>query len=140
MKDYYKILGIKRDASQKEIKAAYRNLAKRHHPDMTGRNSDEQFKDIQEAYSTLSDPEKRSHYDTNLGTTVRIRLKNSSTKNRPKRNYSGSPEPLIPTNPFRKYSSSDSFHSSRYEDEFDLFEKLRIYILRRLFNDDDFNF
>lgn len=64
-KDYYDILGVDEDASKDEIKKAYRNLARKHHPD---RNPDdpgaeERFKEIQEAYSVLSDEEKRQQYD-----------------------------------------------------------------------------
>lgn len=59
--DYYSILGINKNASQDEIKKAYRKLAIKHHPDKGG--DPEQFKKISEAYETLSDPEKREQYD-----------------------------------------------------------------------------
>jgi len=64
-KDYYDILGVDEDAGQSEIKKAYRSLARKHHPD---RNPDddraeERFKEIQEAYSVLSDEEQRRQYD-----------------------------------------------------------------------------
>ena len=64
-KDYYKILGIKRDASEKEIKQAYRKLARKYHPDVNpGDNSSEaKFKEVNEAYQVLSDAEKRKKYD-----------------------------------------------------------------------------
>ncbi len=64
-KDYYKILGIQETASDKEIKEAYRRLAKKYHPDKTrGNKKDEdRFKDISEAYSVLSNPERRKKYD-----------------------------------------------------------------------------
>lgn len=62
MKDYYKTLGVKKDASQDEIKKAFRKLALEHHPDKTG-GKDEKFKEINEAYSTLSDEKKRKQYD-----------------------------------------------------------------------------
>lgn len=64
--DYYKILGISKDASESEIKKAFRKLAQKHHPDAGG--DEEKFKEINEAYEVLSDPEKKKVYDT-YGTT-----------------------------------------------------------------------
>lgn len=60
--DYYSLLGVPKTASGDEIKKAYRKLAMQHHPDRTG-GDDTKFKQIQEAYDTLSDPQKRSEYD-----------------------------------------------------------------------------
>jgi len=64
-RDYYQLLGISREANDEEIKRAYRNLAKQHHPDRNpgDKSAEEQFKAINEAYSILSDPERRAHYD-----------------------------------------------------------------------------
>ena len=62
-KDYYKILGVPRDADDKAVKTAYRKLARKHHPDVS-KGSAERFKEISEAYTVLSDPEKRKRYDT----------------------------------------------------------------------------
>jgi curved DNA-binding protein len=64
-KDYYKILGVKRNASDDEIKRAYRKLALKYHPDRNPGDSsaEDKFKEINEAYQVLSDPKKRSHYD-----------------------------------------------------------------------------
>lgn len=61
-KDYYKILGVAKNASADELKAAFRKLAHEHHPDKKGGNA-EKFKEINEAYQVLSDPKKRSQYD-----------------------------------------------------------------------------
>jgi len=66
-KDYYEILGVKRDASNDDIRKAYRKLAHKYHPDVSkDPKGEEQFKAVAEAYQTLKDPEKRAAYD-NLG-------------------------------------------------------------------------
>ena len=63
-KDYYEVLGVKKDASDEEIKRAFRKLAKQYHPDVNKEpGAAEKFKEIGEAYSVLSDPNKRSQYD-----------------------------------------------------------------------------
>src|SRR5260370_30191663 len=64
-KDYYKILGVDKNASQKDIQKAYRKLARKYHPDVNpdDKSSEEKFKDINEANEVLSDPEKRKRYD-----------------------------------------------------------------------------
>lgn len=64
-KDYYKILGVDRNASEKDIKSAYRKLARKYHPDVNpgDKSAEEKFKEISEAYEVLSDKDKRSRYD-----------------------------------------------------------------------------
>ena len=63
-KDYYQILGIPRNATQDEIKRAYRQLVLKYHPDKNkSKEAEEKFKEINEAYAVLSDPEKRRQYD-----------------------------------------------------------------------------
>ena len=64
-KDYYQILGVSRNASEKEIKQAYRRLARKHHPDLNpgDKSAEAKFKEINAAYEVLSNPEKRKKYD-----------------------------------------------------------------------------
>lgn len=67
-KDYYKLLEIPRTATKEEIKKAYRKLARKYHPDVSKeKNAENKFKDVNEAYETLSDPKKKQQYDA-LGT------------------------------------------------------------------------
>ncbi len=65
MKDYYSILGVSRNATQEEIKEAYKRLAKQYHPDRNpgDKSAEEKFKEINEAYQVLGDPQKRAQYD-----------------------------------------------------------------------------
>ena len=64
-KDYYEILGIPRGASQEDIRKAYRQLAKKYHPDANqdDHTAEERFKEVSEAYEVLKDAEKRAAYD-----------------------------------------------------------------------------
>src|SRR5512138_2391678 len=64
-KDYYKILGVERNATEAEVKSAFRKLALQYHPDRNPGNkqAEEKFKEINEAYEVLSDPEKRARYE-----------------------------------------------------------------------------
>src|ERR1700684_345549 len=63
--DYYKILGIDKNASEEDIKKAYRKLARKHHPDLNpnDKEANKKFQQINEANEVLSDPEKRKKYD-----------------------------------------------------------------------------
>ncbi|HEY6178114.1 MAG TPA: J domain-containing protein [Kofleriaceae bacterium] len=61
--DYYSVLGVSRDASDVEIKRAFRELARKHHPDVSSADNGEAFREINEAYAVLSDPETRARYD-----------------------------------------------------------------------------
>ena len=64
MKNYYKILGLEKSASQEEIKKKYRKLAMKYHPDKNpGKDAENKFKEISEAYSVLGDAQKRNEYD-----------------------------------------------------------------------------
>jgi DnaJ-class molecular chaperone len=71
-KDYYRILGVSRDASAAAIKRAYRRLAKRYHPDVGTDTSREAFQDLQAAYETLADADRRRRYDEALGRAERL--------------------------------------------------------------------
>lgn len=63
-RDYYDVLGVDKNASKDEIRRAYRNLAKKYHPDVSKEdNAEEKFKEVQEAYETLSDDNKKATYD-----------------------------------------------------------------------------
>lgn len=83
-KNYYRILGVAVDAPLRDIKTAYRVLARELHPDISGRESGEEFLELQEAYAALSDPARRRDYDRMMQ-MARTR----SSRRRP-------PEPLIP--------------------------------------------
>ena len=64
-KDYYEVLGVKRDAADEQIRQAYRKLARKYHPDVNpgDRKAEDKFKEINEANEVLSDPDKRLRYD-----------------------------------------------------------------------------
>ncbi|MFG2888005.1 DnaJ C-terminal domain-containing protein [Streptomyces sp. NPDC048248] len=63
-RDFYEVLGVSRDADEEEIQQAYRNLARKHHPDVNkAPEAEERFKELNEAYSVLSDPKTRARYD-----------------------------------------------------------------------------
>lgn len=102
-KDYYQVLGVPKTATEKEIKSAYRKLARKWHPDANPDNpkeAEEQFKDLQEAYAVLSDPEKRSKYDA-LGSDWESAARQAEQQ--------------------RRYRTQDIFGGDGYSDFFDTF-------------------
>src|SRR5436853_708676 len=72
-KDYYATLGVNKGSTEKEIKQAFRKLARKHHPDVNpgDKTAESKFKEINEAYEVLGDPEKRKKYDE-LGANWRM--------------------------------------------------------------------
>ena len=64
-RDYYEVLGVPRSATEKDLKAAYRKLARKFHPDVNpnDKSAEEKFKEVSGAFAVLSDPEKRAKYD-----------------------------------------------------------------------------
>jgi DnaJ-class molecular chaperone len=92
-KDYYLILGVSRGENVRGIQEAFRELAKRYHPDRAGPAATSQFQDIQEAYEVLSDPKKRSVYNHQLHEDeIRVESRPNPIFSRPQ----PEPEPLIP--------------------------------------------
>src|SRR3989337_3505131 len=65
-RDYYEILGVSRDADDKQLKKAFRKFARKHHPDLNpnDKGAEQRFKEVNEAYEVLSDPTKRKQYDS----------------------------------------------------------------------------
>jgi DnaJ-class molecular chaperone len=91
-KDYYKVLGVSKNASADDIKKAFRKLARRYHPDVNpgDKKSEEKFKEINEAYEVLSDSDKRRKYDT-LGPNWQDQFGFPSGAGRRTSNFRGSP-------------------------------------------------
>ncbi len=88
-KDYYEVLGVTRGSDADEVKRAYRKLARKYHPDVSKeKNAENKFKEVQEAYEVLRDPEKRAAYDQLAATTGRV---SNSGRRRIGRNVSGTP-------------------------------------------------
>jgi DnaJ-class molecular chaperone len=73
LKDYYVILGVPRNESAAGIRAAYRDLAKQHHPDVAGAAAAGRFRELAEAFEVLSDPDRRQHYNHDLRESERPR-------------------------------------------------------------------
>ena len=105
-KDYYKIMGVAPNASEQEIKTAYRRLARKYHPDLSKEaNAEERFKEMGEAYETLKDPKKRAEYDQFL------KYSESNPKSQHSQEYSGGAH--------QYQSSGQEFDSDFFESLFD---------------------
>ncbi|WP_295613549.1 J domain-containing protein [Chamaesiphon sp. GL140_3_metabinner_50] len=90
IRNYYELLGVKRDASADEIKQSFRQLARKYHPDLNpgDKSAEDKFKDISEAYEILSDRSKRSQYDKFTGFWRKNRTKPTTANNNPPRDRS----------------------------------------------------
>ena len=115
-KDYYKVLGVAKDAAQKDIKSAYRKLARKWHPDANPNNTkeaEERFKEISEAYEVLGDAEKRKKYDA-LGSDWSRAAEQAEAQRQYRSAQSANP------NPFGEQSFATG-DASGFSDFFDLF-------------------
>lgn len=108
-KDYYKIMGVSPNASEQEIKTAYRRLARKYHPDISKEtNAEEQFKEMGEAYDILRDPKKRAEYDQYLK-NQQFYEQNQSRTGAQNKSY-------------HQYSHNPDFNSTEFDSDF--FESL----------------
>jgi DnaJ-class molecular chaperone len=107
-KDYYTTLGVSKTASDKEIKQAFRKLARKYHPDVNpgDKGAEAKFKEVNEANEVLSDPAKRKKYDE-LGANWRA--------------YENAPPPHARGNPFGQQGAGGGFHTMSQEDMADMF-------------------
>ncbi|MEW5954186.1 MAG: DnaJ C-terminal domain-containing protein [Bacillota bacterium] len=115
-KDYYQTLGVKKNATDKEIKKAYRKLASRYHPDKNpgDKESEQKFKEVAEAYEVLKDAEKRQHYDE-LGANWEQHMKYGGQR---QPNGSGTGYGFNNGNIHYEFYSSDGQDFSGYSDFF----------------------
>lgn len=114
-KDYYKIMGLNQDATEKDIKLAYRRLARKYHPDISKEeNAEERFKEMGEAYEVLKDPAKRAEYDQYL------KYRSTNSQNRSQQ-YSSHAEHAGPYQSQGAQFNDDFFESlfghSRYQQQ-----------------------
>ena len=118
-KDYYKILGVEKNAPEKDIKSAYRKLARKWHPDANPTNqkaAEERFKEISEAYEVLGDSEKRRKYDA-LGSD----WANAAQQAEAQRRYRASQGAAPPGDPFGGAQFGNANGAAGFSDFFDLF-------------------
>lgn len=108
MSDPYQILGLARNATDEQIKSAYRNLCKKYHPD-TGKGDEKKMQEINQAYSVLSDPEKRRRHDNPLFTSPFMDI------NEILRNMGGWSDPFSGINSFSVQTFTDEISLSLTE-------------------------
>ena len=106
-KDYYKILGVKKDATIDEIKKAYRKLAKKYHPDNKEFGNEEKFKEIKEAYDVLGNEKNRRNYDELISKYANYKKKNKSSKKEKKDSEDANKDEIDLNLIFRKYLEDD---------------------------------
>ena len=108
MEDYYAILGIPRTSSDKEIKQAYRKLARQYHPDVNpgDKEAEGKFKRINEAHEVLSDPEKRRKYDKYGENWKHADEIEKAQANRGSNFLTGSPMGMSPVSPLTSMAST----------------------------------
>ena len=118
--NHYTVLGVDSDATQAEIKSAYRREAKRVHPDCSGGEC-APFRDVQEAYEVLSDPDRRRAYDADLARSRRARIYSRGLQPEPMRWRRAPVEPLVPNQPQTRRAGSvfDPPLQSFFEEVFD---------------------
>lgn len=122
-KDYYKILGLTADASEKEIKTAYYKMAKKYHPDLNGGKQSNEFKEMSNAYDILSDVNKKKDYDA---------LRRSESGPNPF--YANARQrPSNTTGGFNGYSNNSEYYNDNFE------EKIREKFRRAGFNNEKFS-
>jgi curved DNA-binding protein CbpA len=118
-KDYYKVLGVTKESTDKEIKTAYHKLARQHHPDANGGKTSEKFKEVAAAYEVLSDKEKKATYDSYIANGTH----NNNTQSRGYGGYSD----FNPQSSDHNYSSNfykrNSQKNGNYYSNFDNFDK-----------------
>jgi molecular chaperone DnaJ len=119
-RDYYEVLGVKKGASEAEIKSAYRKLARTHHPDIDkSANAAEKFKEVSEAYQVLSDPQKKKLYDQ-----VGHQAFTSGGGNSAGNPFGGQGNPFSGFGGFSSGNPNVQFDFGGFEDPFELFNTI----------------
>ena len=118
LKTYYVVLGVHRGESAKGIRTAYKDLAKRFHPDRIGERGTKVFQEISEAYQTLSDPEKRRLYNHWLDEKERVDVDRETTLQRKQEPAAVGRETVSPTKDYRHARSPFDGFNQRFLRDF----------------------